>query len=329
MVDTTYDVAAIGNAIVDVITDADDAFLSDQGIAKGGMTLIDEDRAIALYDQMAPAKEISGGSAANTIAGVASLGDRSAYVGKVRDDQLGAVFTHDIRAAGVSYETEKATAGPATARCLILVTPDAQRSMNTYLGASQNLLPDDIPENVIAGAAITYLEGYLWDPEHAKAAFRKAIKIARAANRKIAFTLSDQFCVDRFRDEFLGLLKDKQIDILFANEAELLSLFQTGDFDDAANQMRALAPMAAITRSEKGCVILQAEKTVEVSAAPVAKIMDTTGAGDLFAAGFLSGVSNGRTLTECGQLGAIAASEVISHYGARPEADLKELTANI
>ncbi|HAD25228.1 MAG TPA: adenosine kinase [Alphaproteobacteria bacterium] len=320
----TFDILGIGNAIVDVIAHADDRFLTDRGITKGGMTLIDADGATSLYGDMAPGIEMSGGSAANTIAGAASLGARAAYIGKVRNDQLGEVFAHDIRAIGVHYDTPLAEAGPPTARCLILVTPDAQRSMNTFLGASQELGPDDVDAALVAAATITYLEGYLWDPVHAKAAFRKAMDIAHGAGRQVAMTLSDSFCVDRYRQEFRELV-DHQIDILFANEDEIKSLYEVDDFDDALQAVRGKCDIVALTRSEKGSVILTGDEVHVIDAAPVAKVVDTTGAGDLFAAGFLYGITNGLGPAESAGIGGRAAAEVISHMGARPEIDLKTL----
>ena len=320
----TFDILGIGNAIVDVIAHADDRFLTDRGITKGGMTLIDADGATSLYGDMAAGIEMSGGSAANTIAGAASLGARAAYIGKVRNDQLGEVFAHDIRAIGVHYDTPLAEAGPPTARCLILVTPDAQRSMNTFLGASQELGPDDVDAALVAAATITYLEGYLWDPVHAKAAFRKAMDIAHGAGRQVAMTLSDSFCVDRYRQEFRELV-DHQIDILFANEDEIKSLYEVDDFDDALQAVRGKCDIVALTRSEKGSVILTGGEVHVIDAAPVAKVVDTTGAGDLFAAGFLYGITNGLGPAESAGIGGRAAAEVISHMGARPEIDLKTL----
>ena len=320
----TFDILGIGNAIVDVIAHADDRFLTDRGITKGGMTLIDADGATRLYGDMAPGIEMSGGSAANTIAGAASLGARAAYIGKVRNDQLGEVFAHDIRAIGVHYDTPLAETGPPTARCLILVTPDAQRSMNTFLGASQELGPDDVDAALVAAATITYLEGYLWDPVHAKAAFRKAMDIAHGAGRQVAMTLSDSFCVDRYRQEFRELV-DHQIDILFANEDEIKSLYEVDDFDDALQAVRGKCDIVALTRSEKGSVILTGDEVHVIDAAPVAKVVDTTGAGDLFAAGFLYGITNGLGPAESAGIGGRAAAEVISHMGARPEIDLKTL----
>ena len=316
----TLDVVGIGNAIVDIIDDTDDAFLARHGMAKGGMALIDEAQAEAIYSAMGPAIELSGGSAGNTIAGLASLGARCGYIGKVRDDQLGKVFRHDITAAGVAFPTPSTTDGPATARCLILVTPDAQRTMNTFLGACVNLTPDDIDEDLIASAKVTYLEGYLYDPPHAQEAFRKAAAIARAAGRKVALSLSDSFCVMRHRDAFLHLMRS--VDVLFANESEICALFETEDFDAAIEQARVQVPLAAVTRGAAGAVIVSASETVAVPASPVERIVDTTGAGDLFAAGFLYGLTRDLSLADCGRLGTLAAAEIISHYGGRPETPL-------
>jgi sugar/nucleoside kinase (ribokinase family) len=327
MTEPTYDVLGIGNAIVDVIARAEDDFLLRHGMHKGGMTLIDEPRAEAIYAAMGPAVEISGGSAANSIAGVASLGARAAFIGKVKSDTLGHSFAHDIRAAGVSFTTPPAGDGPATARCYILVTPDGERTMNTYLGAAQNLDPRDIDPEVVGAAAITYLEGYLWDPDHAKAAFRKAAEIAHAAGRMVALTLSDAFCVDRWREEFLDLARTGTVDLLFANEAELKSLYQTADFDTALTALREDARLAVVTRSEKGCIVVTREQTFSVPAFPIERLVDTTGAGDLFAAGFLVGLARGVELSAAARLGALSAAEVIQHLGARPERSLKELAA--
>jgi sugar/nucleoside kinase (ribokinase family) len=320
------DVVGIGNAIVDVIAHAEDSFLAAQSMAKGAMTLIEAGRAEALYARMGPGVEMSGGSAANSMAGLASLGGRAAFIGKVRDDQLGAIFAHDIRAAGVTFQTPPATEGPPTARCLIFVTPDAQRTMNTYLGASVELGPEDVEEEVIAGAEVTYLEGYLWDKPRAKEAFRKAARIAHEAGRKVALTLSDPFCVERHRAEFQELVKGP-VDILFANEAEIRALWQVGDFDAALAATRGLVELAALTRSEKGSVVLSGNGAEPVPAEPVARVVDTTGAGDLYAAGFLYGVTNGRSPVDAARIGAIAAAEAISHVGARPERPLKALVA--
>ena len=316
------DVVGIGNAIVDIIDDTDDAFLERHGMAKGGMALIDEARAEAIYAAMGPAIELSGGSAGNTIAGLASFGAACGYIGKVRNDQLGAVFRHDITAAGVRFTTPAATEGPATARCLILVTPDAQRTMNTFLGACVNLTPDDIDAELIASARITYLEGYLYDPPHAQEAFRKAASIARGAGRKVALSLSDSFCVERHRDAFLDLMRN--VDVLFANEAEITALFQT-DFDGAVRAVGGRTGLAAITRGPAGSVVVAGGEVIAVPAAPVARVVDTTGAGDLYAAGFLRGLTTARALADCARLGHIAAAEVIGHYGGRPETPLAEL----
>jgi sugar/nucleoside kinase (ribokinase family) len=325
MTNTRYDVLGIGNAIVDVIARAEDDFLAKQGMAKGGMSLIDEPRAAAIYKAMGPAVESSGGSAANTIVGLASFGGRAAFVGKVKDDPLGKVFAHDIRAAGVHFDTKPAGDGPATACCYVLVTPDGERTMNTYLGAAQNLHPRDIDSALIGSAAITYLEGYLWDPKDAKDAFVKAAKAAHDAGRQVALTLSDAFCVGRYRQEFLTLVRDGTVDVLFANESELKSLYETSDFDTAAVALRKDARLAAVTRSEKGCVVLAKDKVTEVPAFPIEKLVDTTGAGDLFAAGFLFGLARGADHMTCGKFGGIAAAEVIQHLGARPETSLKDL----
>ncbi|AWK86118.1 adenosine kinase [Azospirillum thermophilum] len=324
MVSAAYDVTGIGNAIVDVIAHADDAFLATNGIEKGAMTLIDTARAEELYGRMGPGIEVSGGSAGNTIAGVALLGAKAAYVGKVADDQLGQVFRHDIRASGVHFETAPLQGGAPTARCLILVTPDAQRSMNTYLGACVELGPEDIDEALIAASQVTYLEGYLWDPPRAKEAFRKAAGIAHANGRKVSLSLSDSFCVHRHHAEFVDLV-EKHVDVLFANEHEIGALYGTDRFEDALEAVKRLGKVAALTRSEKGSVIVTNGSVVEVPAEPVEHVVDTTGAGDLYAAGFLYGFTRDLSPAVCGRLGAIAAGEVISHVGARPEADLRTL----
>ncbi len=325
MTDIRYDVLGIGNAIVDVLARADDDFLAKQNMNKGGMALIDEPRAQAIYDAMGPAVEASGGSAANTIVGVASFGGRAAFVGKVKADQLGQAFTHDIRAAGVAFDTAPASGGPSTACCYVLVTPDGERTMNTYLGAAQGLHPNDIDEKQIASASITYLEGYLWDPPKAKEAFLKAAKVAHDAGRKVALTLSDSFCVGRYRDEFLNLIRTGIVDIVFANESELKSLYESPDFDTALAKLRTDAKLAVVTRSEKGCVVVEGLKTEAVPAAPIEKLVDATGAGDLFAAGFLVGHARGLGHRAAAQLGALAAAEVIQHLGARPAVSLKDL----
>ena len=324
MTSAAFDVLGIGNAIVDVITHADDSFLTKHALVKGSMTLIDEARAETLYGAMGPGVEISGGSCGNTIAGVASFGGKGAYVGKVRNDQLGAVFGHDLRATGVTFGTAQATEGPSTARCLIVVTPDAQRTMNTYLGACTRLGPSDIDVAQVAAAQVTYVEGYLWDPPEAKKAVLKAFDAAHAAGRKVSITLSDSFCVDRYRDEFRALIRDK-VDILFANESEIKSLYQVDSFEAALAAARAENKICALTRSEKGSVVIKGSETHTVPAAPVARVVDTTGAGDLYAAGFLFGFTHGKPLAECARLGGIAAAEVISHVGARPEKALKGL----
>jgi len=320
-----YDVLGIGNAIVDVLARTEDDFLVRHGMRKGAMMLIDEARATTIYEAMGPAVEISGGSAANTIVGCASFGGRAAFVGKVKDDGLGHVFAHDIRAAGVAFDTPPASAGPSTGRCYVLVTADGERTMNTYLGAAQDLHPRDIDTDAVAGAAITYLEGYLWDPKHAKEAFLKAAAAAHAAKRLVALTLSDAFCVDRWRDEFLALVRDGTVDLLFANEAELRSLYQTADFDTALAALRREAPLAVVTRSEKGCIVATRDRVLAVEAAPIERVVDTTGAGDLFAAGFLIGIARGADHERAARLGALAAAEVIQHLGARPQASLKTL----
>ena len=324
MTDAALDVVGIGNAIVDVLAQAKDSFLAEHGLNKGTMTLIDADQAQALYAEMGPALEMSGGSAANTMAGLASLGGRGAFFGKVRDDQLGDVFAHDIHAIGIQFETEAANEGPPTARCLILVTPDAQRTMQTYLGASVEFGPQDLDEGLIAAAQVTYLEGYLWDRPRAKDAFINAAEMAHRAGRRVALSLSDPFCVDRHRAEFRDLV-DGHIDILFANEDEITSLYETASFDDALQQVRGKCDVAALTRSEKGSVIVSGDEVHVVDAERVDKVVDTTGAGDLYASGFLHGVTRGRGLGEAAHMGSIAAAEAIGHMGARPEQPLKAL----
>src|SRR5262245_34837610 len=327
MSEARFDVLCIGNAIVDVLARVEDAFLAKHGLTKGMMRLIDEQTANELYGDMGPAIEVSGGSAGNTAAGIASFGGRAAYFGKVKNDQLGDVFTHDMRAQGVSFDSARASTGPATARSFILVTPDGERTMNTYLGACVNLATADIDPEIVASSQITYMEGYLWDRPEAKEAFQLAAKIAREAGRKTAITLSDSFCVDRHRDSFLELIRN-QIDIVFANESEICSLYQTRDFDSAREAARADCEIAVLTRSEQGCVIVQGNETKTVPAHPVLKVIDATGAGDLFAAGFLYGLTTGRPLAHCARLGALAAAEVIAHLGARPEARLAEHARN-
>jgi adenosine kinase len=325
MTTTKYDVLGIGNAIFDVLVQTDEAFLAGHGMTKGGMALIDEARAASIYRDMGPATKMSGGSAANTIVGIASLGARAAYVGKVRDDEVGRLYTHDIRAAQVAFETRAASGGPATGCSYILVTPDGERTMNTYLGAAQELVPGDIDPAQIEAAAIVYLEGYLWDPKSAKEAFVKAATIAHGAGRQVALTLSDSFCVDRYRDEFLELMRKGTVDLIFANEAELHSLYQTSDFDTALKQLRKDIKLGIVTRSEKGCVVVSSDGVIAVPAFPIKKMVDTTGAGDLFAAGFLFGLVRDAGFENAGKLGALAAAEVIQHIGARPQVSLKEL----
>jgi sugar/nucleoside kinase (ribokinase family) len=320
-----YDIAAIGNAIVDVIAPADDAFLTAQGLAKGGMTLIDEARATALHGAMAKGVETSGGSAANTVAGVASLGGSAAFIGKVADDATGRVFEDDIQELGAKFgNAGPLVGGAATARCLINVTPDGQRTMATFLGAAGQLTPDDVEEDIIDDATIVYLEGYLFDPENARKAFAKAAALARTSETRIALTLSDSFVVERHRGALKEFIAD-QVDILFANEAEITALFETTDFEDAATQAGGIVEIAAITRGEKGSVIVANAERLHVEAFPVEKVVDTTGAGDQYAAGFLFGYANGYALPICGKLGSLAAAEVISHYGPRPQTRLADL----
>src|SRR3954464_6307676 len=325
MAEAKYDVLGIGNAIFDVLVQTDEKFLADHGMTKGGMSLRAEARAPSICRDVGPATEMSGGSAANTIVGVANFGARAAYVGKVRDDKIGRLYTHDIRAAGVAFETKAASGGPATGCSYILVTPDGERTMNTYLGAAQELMPADIDEAQIAAASIIYLEGYLWDPKSAKEAFVKAAGIAHGAGRQVALTLSDSFCVDRYRDEFLDLMRKGTVDLVFANEAELHSLYQTSDFDGGLKQLRADTKLGIVTRSEKGCVVAAKDGVTSAPAFPIQKLVDTTGAGDLFAAGFLFGLVRDASHEMCGRLGALAAAEVIQHIGARPQVSLKEL----
>ena len=324
MTSAAFDVLGIGNAIVDVITRADDTFLGQHGLVKGSMMLIDEERAETLYAAMGPGIEVSGGSCGNTMAGVASFGGKGAYIGKVRNDQLGKVFGHDLKALGVSFDTASATSGPATARCLILVTPDAQRTMNTYLGACTGLGPADIDTKAVSDAKVTYVEGYLWDAPEAKKAVLKAFDAAHAADRLVSITLSDSFCVHRYREEFRDLIRNK-VDILFGNEAEIKSLYEVETFDEALEAARKEAKIAALTRSEKGSIVIRGGETYAVPAAAVGKVVDTTGAGDLYASGFLFGYTHGKPLAECARLGGIAAAEVISHVGARPEQALRKL----
>jgi sugar/nucleoside kinase (ribokinase family) len=326
--DGALDVIGIGNAMVDVLSQADEDLITRQGLAKGTMRLVDEAQAQALYEAMGPGVEMSGGSAANTVVGVASFGGRAHYVGKVRDDQLGDVFGHDLRATGVGYDTPRATSGPPTGRCLILVTPDAQRTMSTFLGASVRLGPADVDRALITRGKILYLEGYLFDPPDAQEAFRAAAAIAHAAGRKVALTLSDPFCVERHRAAFLDLVQH-HVDILFANEAEIGALYRVRDFDAAVSHVRGHCELAALTRSAKGSVLVQGDRLHVVQAHPVDAVVDTTGAGDLYASGVLYGLAQGLDLPTCGRLGSLAAAEVIAHVGARPMVPLTELAAAV
>lgn len=320
----TFDVAGIGNAIVDVLVNMDDAFLEAEGIPKGAMNLIDADAASALYEKLPPAVEASGGSAANTIAGLASCGGTGAYMGKVRDDQLGEIFRHDIRSMGVTFETPPASDGPATARCLVLVTPDAERTLMTFLGACVNFGPDDLDPQIIEASKVTYMEGYLFDPPAAKEAFYQASEIAHKADQKVSLSLSDAFCVGRYRDEFKAFIAD-HVDVLFANEDEIKSLYETDDFDVAAKQIAGECSIAALTRGADGSRIVAGSEVIDVATGPVSRVVDTTGAGDAYAAGFLYGLTHGQALGECARIGHIAAGEVISHFGARPETALSSL----
>jgi sugar/nucleoside kinase (ribokinase family) len=327
MTDAEFDVIGIGNAIVDVISHASDDFLIDHGLDKGAMSLIDADAGHRLYERMGPGIESSGGSAANTIACMASLGANCGFIGKVADDLLGEVFSHDIRSLGVAFDNLPLVGGKPTARCLILVTPDAERTMNTYLGASTELYPQDIDPTRIARSKVTYLEGYLWDPPHAKQAFLKAAQAARDAGRKVALSLSDAFCVDRHREDFLELLKG-HVDLLFANEEEIKALYRVDEFDAALQQVRGHCEVAALTRGSKGSVVVAGDEVHVVDCEPVSHVMDTTGAGDAFAAGFLWGYTRGLDPARCAHAGGIASAEVISHMGARPEEDLRVLVAD-
>ena len=329
MTQPSLDVIAIGNAIVDVMAPCDDDDIVRLGMAKGGMTLVDTERARALYAAMGPAREISGGSAANTLAGLAALGARCAFIGQVADDQLGEVFAHDIRAGGIAFGTPARAGDPPTARCLIFVTPDGQRTMNTYLGASQFLPAAQVDEGLIASAGVLYLEGYLWDPEEPRAAMRRAIAAAREAGRKVAFTLADAFVIARHGDDFRAMIEAGEIDILFANEHELAALTGIEDFHEGITHLGGKVPTVVVTRSEKGAYAIAGGEHAEVAAEPVEHVVDTTGAGDLFAAGFLFGFTQGKPLAQCLKLGAICAGEIISHYGARPEADLQALVAEL
>lgn len=315
---TTFDVLTVGNAIVDIIARCDDAFITDNGIIKSAMNLIDAERAELLYERMGPALEASGGSAGNTAAGVASFGGRAAYFGKVADDQLGAIFAHDIRAQGVHFETKPLAGTPPTARSMIFVTPDGERSMNTYLGACVELGPEDVEPEVVAAAKVTYFEGYLWDPPRAKDAIRDCARIAHENGRETAITLSDAFCVARYRGEFLELMRSGTVDIVFANRSEALALYETADFEEALSRIAEDCRLAVVTMSEKGSVVLHAGERIEVEALTIPRVVDTTGAGDLYAAGFLHGYTAGRTLADCGRLGSLAAGLVIQQVGPRP-----------
>ncbi|MDF3073309.1 MAG: adenosine kinase [Alphaproteobacteria bacterium] len=327
-----FEVVGIGNAIVDIIANSTDEFLARNKLAKGSMRLIDAAEAERLYAAMGPAIETSGGSCANTMAGIAALGGKAGYIGRVRDDQLGAVFTHDMRSGGVKFDTPAATAGPPTARSMILVTPDAQRTMNTYLGACVELQPADVSEDLAAAAKVLYIEGYLWDQPAAKDACRKAIKAAHQAGREVALTLSDSFCVERWREEFRALVRD-HVDILFANESEIMALYQARDFETAAAHAEQDCAIAALTRSEKGSLVLRGRNNKadgksemhHIAAIAIGKLVDTTGAGDLYAAGFLAEYCRSGDLKRAGQLGSLCAGEVISHFGPRPQQDLKAL----
>jgi sugar/nucleoside kinase (ribokinase family) len=319
-----FDVVGIGNALVDVLSHESDEFVVEHGLERGAMQLVDTERAEQLYAAMGPATEISGGSAANTMVGVSSFGGSAAFVGRVNRDQLGSVFGHDLRAAGVEFTTPPAADGVPTGRCLIIVTPDAQRTLNTYLGASARLGLGDLDDGLVANAQVLYLEGYLWDEPAAKDAFRRAASTAHDAGNRVAFTLSDGFCVDRHRDEFLELI-EHEVDVLFANEVEITSLYQVGEFDDALQLVHDHCEIAALTRSEKGSLIVTRDEVHLIDAHPVARVVDTTGAGDLYAAGVLYGLTNGYDLGTCGRLGALAAAEVIGHLGARPQVSLADL----
>jgi sugar/nucleoside kinase (ribokinase family) len=320
---SNYDVLCIGNAIVDIIAQCDDDFLVENGIIKGAMNLIDADRAELLYSRMGPAIEASGGSAGNTAAGVASFGGRAAYFGKISNDHLGGIYTHDIRAQGVAFDTKPLTGEPPTARSMIFVTPDGERSMNTYLGACVELGPEDVETEKAKGAKVTYFEGYLWDPPRAKEAIRLTAEHAHAAGREVSMTLSDSFCVDRYRDEFLDLMRSGTVDIVFANESELKALYQTSSFEAGLEAIRRDCKLAAVTRSELGSIIVSAAGTVPVDAIEIEKLVDTTGAGDLYAAGFLFGYTAGRPLADCGKLGSLAAGLVIQQIGPRPRTNLR------
>ncbi|ODS03005.1 carbohydrate kinase [Methyloceanibacter marginalis] len=326
MAEKIYDVVGIGNAIVDIIARCDDGFLSKHDLDKGFMRLIDADEAAKLYEAMGPATERSGGSVANSIAGLASFGAKCGFIGRVAADQFGGIFRHDIRSLGIAYTTDPAEDGAPTARCLVLVTPDGERTMNTFLGASVDFAPGDLDPDLIEGAKIVYLEGYLFDKDAAKSAFREAAKRAKAAGAKVALTLSDPFCVERHRDDFRKLVSE-DADIVFANEKEITTLYEVNSFDEAADAALQDCELAVLTRSEDGSMILGAGETTEIPADPVSKVLDATGAGDLYAAGFLFGLTQGLPVETCGRLGSLAAAEVISHIGARPESSLAKLAA--
>ena len=321
---TDYDVLCIGNAIVDIIAQCDDAFLTENAIIKGAMNLIDTERANLLYGRMGPATEASGGCAGNTAAGIASLGGRAAFFGKVSNDELGKIYAHDIRAQGVAFDTKPLKGTPPTARSMIFVTPDGERSMNTYLGACVELGPEDVEADKAAGAKVTYFEGYLWDPPRAKEAIRLTAEHAHKAGREVSMTLSDSFCVDRYRDEFLDLMRSDTVNIVFANDHEIKSLYQTSSFEAALDAIRKDCKIAAVTRSEKGSVIVKGDETLWIEAIPVKELVDTTGAGDLYAAGFLYGYTAGLDLQHCGDLGSLAAGLVIQQIGPRPRQNLRQ-----
>ena len=323
----SLDVVGIGNAIVDVLVQAEDQFLDNHGLTKGTMALVDEQQAERLYASVGPGLETSGGSAANTLAGIAQLGGRAGFIGRVRDDQLGGIFAHDIRSVGARFETPAATTGPSTARCLILVTPDAQRTMCTYLGASVGLHPGDLDLAMVAEAKLLYLEGYLWDSDEAKQAFIAAAEVARAHGGEVALSLSDAFCVERHRDSFQELV-DGHVDILFANEMEITSLYKANSFEEAAAAVRGRCRIAALTRSEQGSVILSGNDTITIEPIKLGPLVDTTGAGDLYAAGFLHGYTQGQSLEACGRLGSLCAGAVVTQLGPRPQASLKDLVAS-
>ena len=325
----TYDVVAIGNALVDVISHESHELVAELGLEPGSMNLVDAERVHDLYGRLGPATEVSGGSAANTIAGIASFGGRAAFIGRVADDEFGEIYTHDLRAIGVHFDAARAPKGSSpTGRCLVIVTPDAQRTMNTVLGAGTDLDPSFVDEALIADAQVLYLEGYLWDQPPAMEAFRRASEVAHAAGRKVALSLSDSFCVERHRDAFLDLIEG-HVDIVFANEPEILALYQVDDFDAAVPRVRGHVEIAVLTRGAAGSSVVTADAVLDIDVHPVAQLVDTTGAGDLYAAGFLHGYTQGHPLDVCGRLGSLAAAEIISHIGARPEQSLTELAASL